>query len=66
MLSQAKIPFCFSFQPPVTGEYTFYLAGDNEVEFWLSTDEDKGNIRKLAELKKHKGTGYTGYHQWNK
>jgi hypothetical protein len=53
-------------QAPTSGYYRFYLASDDESELWLSTDEDKGNARKLAELKEMKRTGYTGYQQWNK
>ena len=53
-------------QPPASGDYVFYLASDDESELWLSTDEDKGNVRKLAELKEAKKTGHTGYQQWNK
>ena len=55
-----------SIQAPVSGDYIFYLASDDESELWLSTDEDKGNSRKLAELKEMKRTGHTGYQQWNK
>ena len=50
----------------MTGEYIFYIASDDESEFWLSTDDDKANVRKLAELKETKKAGWTGYKQWNK
>jgi hypothetical protein len=53
-------------QPPISGYYIFYIASDDESELWLSTDEDKGNIRKLAELKETKKTGHTSYQQWTK
>ena len=61
----AFLMFTFT-QAPISGEYIFYLASDDESELWLSTDEDKGNARKRAELKEMKRTGYTGYQQWNK
>ena len=59
-------PFTSTVQAPVSGDYIFYLASDDESELWLSTDEDKGNARKLAELKEMKRTGHTGYQQWKK
>jgi signal transduction histidine kinase len=34
--------------PPVTGEYTFWIASDNSSELWLSSDEDPANVRKIA------------------
>jgi signal transduction histidine kinase len=37
-------------QPPVTGEYIFYIASDNSSELWLSTDADPSNIRKIASV----------------
>ena len=30
--------------PPVTGNYTFWIASDDQGEFWLSTDEDRENM----------------------
>ena len=29
--------------PPVTGDYTFWIAPDNNGEFWLSIDDDPEN-----------------------
>jgi hypothetical protein len=29
--------------PPVTGDYTFWIASDDSGEFWLSTDAEKAN-----------------------
>lgn len=26
--------------PPITGNYTFWIAGDDQCEFWLSSDEE--------------------------
>jgi hypothetical protein len=34
--------------PPVSGDYTFYLAADDGAEFWLSTDANPGNISRVA------------------
>ena len=34
--------------PPVTGDYRFFLAADNQAELWLSTDADPANRRRLA------------------
>jgi len=33
---------------PLTGEYTFWIAGDDNVELNLSTDADPANIRRIA------------------
>lgn len=37
---------------PETGDYTFWIAGDNHHEFWLSTDESPSNRERIA------------YHNW--
>lgn len=34
--------------PPVTGSYTFWVAGNNNAELWLSTDEDPANATRIA------------------
>lgn len=33
---------------PVTGNYTFYIASDDQSELWLSTDESQFNIQRIA------------------
>lgn len=33
---------------PVTGDYTFWLAGDDAAELWLSLDDRKFNKRRIA------------------
>lgn len=38
---------------PVTGDYTFYTAGDDHTELWLSTDASRFNKRKIAWNLKH-------------
>jgi signal transduction histidine kinase len=37
-------------QPPVTGEYIFFIASDNSSELWLSPDADPVKIRKIASV----------------
>jgi hypothetical protein len=34
--------------PPASGNYVFYLASDDQGEFWLSTDETPANLVRLA------------------
>ena len=34
--------------PPVSGDYTFYLAADDEAELWLSSDDDPANLIQIA------------------
>ncbi len=36
--------------PPVTGNYTFWIASDNSSELWLSADEDPAMVRRIAFL----------------
>jgi len=33
---------------PATGDYTFWLASDDEGEVWLSTDDDPSNVVRIA------------------
>lgn len=33
---------------PATGNYTFYIAGDDNCEFWLSTDNTVANASRIA------------------
>lgn len=37
--------------PPVTGKYTFWIAADNSGELWLSSDENPGNVKRIAFLR---------------
>lgn len=46
---------------PQTGEYTFWIAGDDASELWLSTDENPANKVKIAYV-----DGWTYYREWNK
>ncbi len=42
-------------KPPETGDYTFWVAGDDYQEFWLSTDANPANTTMIANV-----AGYTG------
>jgi glucose/arabinose dehydrogenase len=46
---------------PLTGNYVFYIASDNNSELWLSTNDNPANKQKIAYV-----TGYTGWRVWNK
>jgi uncharacterized protein YegL len=45
--------------PPFSGDYTFYLASDDNGELLLSTDDDQANAVQIASV-----TPYTGYQVW--
>ncbi|RPD45038.1 T9SS C-terminal target domain-containing protein [Hymenobacter sediminis] len=47
--------------PPQTGAYTFWIAGDDNCELWLSTDEDPTRKVRIASV-----TGHTNAREWNK
>ncbi|HPP55658.1 MAG TPA: PA14 domain-containing protein [Anaerohalosphaeraceae bacterium] len=46
--------------PPATGSYTFYIAGDNEAQLWLSTDGSWANAALIASV------SGTNPRQWDK
>ncbi|WP_198170308.1 PA14 domain-containing protein [Mucilaginibacter arboris] len=46
---------------PQTGNYTFWIAGDDAAELWLSTDDNPDNKVRIANL-----LSWTGYREWNK
>lgn len=46
---------------PVTGNYVFYIASDNNSELWLSSNDNPANKQKVAYV-----TGWTGYREWTK
>ena len=46
---------------PATGNYTFYIAGDDDTELWLSTDENAANKKKIAGF-----SGWTNVREWTK
>jgi hypothetical protein len=47
---------------PATGSYTFWISGDDDCEFWLSTDANPANRVRVA----HITGGWTGALEWNK
>jgi len=46
---------------PVTGNYTFWIASDDNSELWLSTNADSDNKVLIANV-----AGWTNFRQWNK
>lgn len=46
--------------PPTDGEYTFWIASDDNSELWLSTDAEEANLVKIASV-----GGYTGREAWD-
>jgi glucose/arabinose dehydrogenase len=47
--------------PPQSGNYTFWIASDNNSELWLSTDTDPAKKAKIAYV-----SGYTTSREWIK
>ena len=47
--------------PPASGDYTFWIAGDDDSEFWLSPDEDPTHKQRVAYL-----IDDTQVRQWDK
>ncbi|MDQ2658664.1 MAG: PA14 domain-containing protein, partial [Bacteroidota bacterium] len=47
--------------PPVSGNYTFWIASNDHSELWLSTDDDPANKVLIAWV-----SGATNPRQWNK
>ena len=45
---------------PVSGSYTFWIAGDDGVELWLSSDESKFGRQRIAWHESH-----TAVHDWD-
>lgn len=46
--------------PPITGDYTFWIAGDDEQQLWLSTDTDPANAALIARV-----DGWTNSREWD-
>lgn len=46
--------------PPATGNYTFWVAGDDQVELWISPDGDPARKQLVAKV-----TGFSGSRQWD-
>ncbi len=47
--------------PPTSGDYTFWIAGDDNCELWFSTDGTPANAGLIAEV-----TDWTNSRQWDK
>jgi hypothetical protein len=47
--------------PPATGDYTFWISGDDYCELWLSSDDDPVNISMVAEV-----PGWSNQNEWTK
>jgi regulation of enolase protein 1 (concanavalin A-like superfamily) len=47
--------------PPQTGNYTFYIASDDQGELFLSTDANPANITRIARV-----DSWTSIREWNK
>ncbi|HZG74217.1 MAG TPA: fibronectin type III domain-containing protein, partial [Paenibacillus sp.] len=47
--------------PTTSGTYTFYVAGDDNTELWLSTGSSPANKSLIASV-----TGFTGSREWSK
>ncbi|MGI4759513.1 MAG: PA14 domain-containing protein [Janthinobacterium lividum] len=47
--------------PPQDGSYVFQIAGDDDCQLWLSTDDNAGNKVMIASV-----NGYTNYGEWSK
>ncbi|UCE49117.1 MAG: hypothetical protein JSW47_03035, partial [Phycisphaerales bacterium] len=53
---------------PITGDYTFWLATDDQGELWLSSDDDPDNVKLIAYVKDSptSGGGWSNVTQWTK
>ncbi|HEU4470414.1 MAG TPA: PA14 domain-containing protein [Flavisolibacter sp.] len=47
--------------PPQTGAYTFWIAGDDGTELWLSSDDNPANKIKIAYSR-----NWTAFRQWDR
>ena len=56
------IKFVFP-QAPLTGLYTFYLAGDDQCELWISSNAAEVNAKRILAFKPNQ---WTNPNQWNK
>ncbi|MBN2592037.1 MAG: hypothetical protein JXA81_00915 [Sedimentisphaerales bacterium] len=53
---------------PATGDYTFWLATDDQGELWLSSDDDSSNAQMIAYVKDSPTAtgGWTNLNEWTK
>jgi hypothetical protein len=47
--------------PPASGDYSFWVSGDDYCELWMSTNDDPANISMIAEV-----PGWTEAYEWGK
>ncbi len=47
--------------PPITGRYTFWIAGDDNCELWFSPDADPGGKKRIAYV-----NGWTEIRDWTR
>jgi len=47
--------------PPITGAYTFWIASDDNGEFWLSTDANKANKVRICYV-----PTFADFQQWDR
>ncbi|MCD8534135.1 MAG: putative Ig domain-containing protein [Verrucomicrobia bacterium] len=47
--------------PPVSGDYVFYVSGDDNTQLWISSDQSPQNKRLIAQV-----PGWTGPREWTK
>ncbi len=47
--------------PPVTGDYTFWISGDDECQLWLSTNDNPANIVQISHV-----VSWTNSREWDK
>src|SRR5207249_1030141 len=51
---------------PVTGSYTFWIAGDDNCELWLSSNDRKFQKQRIAWISGPGSIGYATYGQFDK
>lgn len=49
--------------PPVTGDYSFWIASDNSAELWLSTSADPAKVRNIASIPRY---GWANPLEWTR
>ncbi|MHC4586461.1 MAG: PA14 domain-containing protein [Planctomycetota bacterium] len=47
--------------PPVSGDYIFWISGDDESQLWLSTDDNPANIVQVSHV-----VSWTNSREWDK
>jgi hypothetical protein len=47
--------------PPADGDYTFWVAGDDACQLWLSTDDNPANAKMIAQV-----ASWTNVAEWGK